>query len=281
MRCYRYMPFEYCVQTILSGRFKVAKPSDFNDPFDCIGNVCGVPPQNVLRKFAATLDAAHEHSVDEVADWLGRDFDLKLAKAVQDRASIGQLFRVLCMSDADETDHNSETLMWAHYADKGRGVRILLDLDPDGLPIGCSYEKITYSPDGRVPILPLSTLTDFPKSPELSRFYAQCIVTKGQSWQYEKEVRMVIGPDALSQLTIKNAVELFPLPRAFIRGLEFGSEVSEAQISHAIDTLSQSGYALQYRWAKFSGEMYQYDYWCWDTARRRWFREEDMNGAAG
>lgn len=37
MRCYRYMDYEYGLQAFETGLFKVTKPSEFNDPYDCYG----------------------------------------------------------------------------------------------------------------------------------------------------------------------------------------------------------------------------------------------------
>ena len=272
MRCYRYMDYRFGIQSVLDAAFKVTNPDDFNDPFDCIGNVCGIPPKNSLVNFARTLQRPPSVTLDQVIEKLQRDFDLKLAASVQDRKSIGELYRVLCLSNADLADANSETLMWAHYADKGCGVRVVFELNPEELPLGCAIQSVKYSQDGRVPILLLSTMTDFPMCPELKDFYADCIITKGPSWEYEKEVRIVVGPDAIRTLKLSCGVELLSLPRTIIKGVDFGYKLSASRVRSAIEKLNAKGLNLTYRWAKFSGEKYEYDYWRM-TSNGRWERE--------
>ena len=276
MRCYRYLNYKYGIRSILESAFKVASPDEFNDPFDCLGNVYGTPSRQSLRNFAATLKRAPSVTIEQTIDWLQRDFDLKFAASIHDRKRIGELYRILCFSNVDIADANSETLMWAHYADKGSGVRVLLELSADELPSGCVIESVEYAPDGCVPLLSLATISDFPMCPEIANFYAKCITTKGKSWDYEKEVRLVVGPDALKNLlrveSCGKKVELLQLPRSVIKGVDFGYKVSERRVRAAIEKLNATGCRLTYRWAKFSGEKYEYDYWRWNP-NGRWMAE--------
>ena len=267
MLCYRYLDYEYGVESVISGNFKVASPQEFNDPLDCYGNACGTPPRHVLVKFAKTFHS-FGHSTDDIADFIGRDFDLKMAAAIQDRSKIGNLFRLLCFSDVNKTSQESETLMWAHYADKGFGVRVLFDIPEENLPNGCAVRAVDYAPDCKVPMLLLSTLTDFPMSREISEFYARCIYTKGPIWGYENEIRMIIGPEAQKDLLpgmskdgSRKVCDLYPIPRSWIKGFEFGSRVRECDVADAIARIRDSGLRVCFKKAVFDGERYCYDYW--------------------
>lgn len=51
MLCYKYMPWRYWFDTILVGRIKASKPSEFNDPFDCVGTVAGRLSEDALPLF--------------------------------------------------------------------------------------------------------------------------------------------------------------------------------------------------------------------------------------
>ena len=46
------MPWEYWFDTILAGRIKASKPSEFNDPFDCVGAIEGQLSEDAAREFA-------------------------------------------------------------------------------------------------------------------------------------------------------------------------------------------------------------------------------------
>ena len=48
MLCYKYMPWDYWFDSVLMGRLKLSVPSEFNDPFDCDGDVVGSYRQSVI-----------------------------------------------------------------------------------------------------------------------------------------------------------------------------------------------------------------------------------------
>ena len=53
MLCYKYMPYKRFKESILPGGafIKVSRPSEFNDPFDCVGVVEGELSNNVAKEY--------------------------------------------------------------------------------------------------------------------------------------------------------------------------------------------------------------------------------------
>lgn len=265
MRCYRYMDLHWGIDSLLSGWFKVSSPQDFNDPFECQGNVCGTPPRESLRNFCRGLVRPAHVNEEDVLDKVHRDFLCKFAHELRTRKPLGDRFRVLCMSSAEETTPDAETLMWGHYADGGKGVRIVIDTDLC-LSDAWAIQPVTYARNAELPLYDLSQLKDFPRDSSLVEFYARCIFTKGPMWSYENERRLIARKDQLLPSGYKqaaNGADLIKLPRESILGIEFGARVTEAEVWAGIERILQSGLSVLIRWARFSSCRYQYDYWRW------------------
>jgi len=268
MRCYRYMDLHWGIDSLLSGWFKVSSPQDFNDPFECQGNVCGTPPRESLRNFCRGLVRPAHVNEEDVLDKVHRDFLCKFAHELRTRKPLGDRFRVLCMSSAEETTPDAETLMWGHYADGGKGVRIVIDTDLC-LSDAWAIQPVTYARNAELPLYDLSQLKDFPRDSSLVEFYARCIFTKGPMWSYENERRLIAHKARLLPCDYKladNGTELIKLPRESILGIEFGVWVTEAEVRSAIDSIRKAGLTISIRWAQFSADAYRYIYWSWSEA---------------
>ena len=174
---------------------RAARPSEFNDPFDCTGGVYGTPTlQLVASFFNARRDMQMCFEGKFATGLLGANRDEAARKEVrtilwkmfQDRNFIGQGFRIACFSNADVIKPAEELLMWSHYGDKGRGVRICVEVDDSNIEL----VDVEYDPSA-----PCMDLADIHSIDELAPFIEKCIRTKQRQWLYEHEVRVIFrGP---------------------------------------------------------------------------------------
>lgn len=171
----------------------------FNDPFDCVVPSLLDTPGVVVKRFAEQFverkfpNASLEDKLANVSKLISVEslegLRLDVQKAV-DAAGI------LCLSRPRD-----DILMWAHYADKHKG----LCLEFDG-SANCNFfgeaqqvEYVNYRP--------------WPLDEEPERQMARAILTKSTHWAYEQEYR-IIRPDRASNLV--------DFPETLLTGVIFG-----------------------------------------------------------
>lgn len=206
MRCYRYMGYEYGLKAFETRWFKVARPSEFNDPYDCVGIVTGDLRKEVFEAYVrdnfVRLCEEHEGTKDipsevfsspeRMIEWYGPRF----AKVAHEQMLYRQVYddkiRVLCLVRKDGLTPESDALMWSHYADGGNGIRIEVDLGED---MSCPYALRAVNYSETIPRINLSVMDKWPDDPKYSNFFMNCIWTKGKTWAYENEARLICSPE--------------------------------------------------------------------------------------
>jgi hypothetical protein len=144
MRVYKFLDSHFALKTLSEKRLKISRFDDLNDPFELI-------PYNIgNQKQRWTLQAM--------------------------RRELGQNRGMLCFSATWR-----DPVLWAHYADKHRGICIGFDLSPE------FCKKVNY----------LSKRLPFPRSITLNDIaIAEVILfTKFKNWAYEQEVRSYLSLD--------------------------------------------------------------------------------------
>ena len=177
MLCYKYMSYDRFVQSIRpSGVFlKVSRPAEFNDPYDCTGMATGTLPQHLRDTYGKTFQQ------------LLNPAELDLITKVNGRRMFDQMYRILSLCDSSVNNTAGEMLMWSHYADYARGVRIGIEIDTDRYRLGVvEYGEL-------LPQLDMTKIGEWKiyDDPELRRFLKACLLTKHKIWEYEKERRVV------------------------------------------------------------------------------------------
>lgn len=152
MRLYHFTSERFGLEAIRDERLKIARINELNDPFDFLGHVAAPPKER--RRFRIARDQAHN--------------------------KVG----LMCMSKTWR-----EPLLWAHYADKHRGICLGFDV-PDGLP-WLPVEYVSERPKGNFDHTPTAEAA------------IQLVSTKFRAWEYEREYRLIIDiqarlPDAVS-----------------------------------------------------------------------------------
>lgn len=128
------------------------------------------------------------------------------------------------------TEVPNSTVMWAHYADRCRGIAYEFDTDDaffspvSSLPVAAGLVPIRYAD-----LRPQVTLLDFDFGEEAlsSRLLAMAFFTKSSEWSYEKEWRLVRPLEQASEV-LENQY-YFQLPStalsAVILGPRSGAEL--------------------------------------------------------
>ena len=140
MRVYKFLTAEFGLKSLSEKRLKISTLDDLNDPFELFAfNVA---------------DRTHRLAVRMTRSHFARSFGM------------------LCFSS-----NWSDPVLWAHYADKHRGLCIGFEI-PDELNIA---RRVEYVSD-RLP---------FPESLTIEHSDA-LLYTKYSSWAYEEEVRVFL-----------------------------------------------------------------------------------------
>ena len=244
MLCYKYMPYKRFKESILPGGafIKVSRPSEFNDPFDCVGVVEGELSNNVAKEycnmFCADVTTKHYGVVAKahfMASMLYRQF-------------FNEWFRILSLSDESCISPQGEALMWAHYADNAKGVRLTIDFSKYSERV----EPITYADKATVLNCTNVSAMNPMKDTVLRQFLDSCLTTKYRCWQYECEHRVIFPVDwkDLKPMTAGDSVRaiqeqnlVWAMPKEMLCGVAFGPafpDLSEGQRYVAV--LKNNGY---------------------------------------
>lgn len=180
-KLYRYMRFDdYWEKNIFEGQVYLAEATNLNDPFDCLvyldhktyieymfEKVCKIFPQMNRKDLREIVKSSVNDEIDKQL------FNMKMK------------FRIACF-----TENNFSPLMWAHYADSHKGF--CMEYDLARIPAGyrCGILPVIYS-DKRYNITNavITRNTNLLMNP----YYY-----KSSHWEYEKEWRMVITEDIVT-----------------------------------------------------------------------------------
>ena len=174
IKLYRYMSYRYWKETVRTGEFAAQFPSVFEDMFEGVGWFRDANGHNMILNSSA--------------------FD--------------SWFNILCFNQVEGTDRKSEMQFWSRYADKGRGVRIIVDaplVGLDGIHIGRNYivEHVKYDdvilsrpiPEiGRISIDARDS--SFLSGRNDTDFWRDIFFVKGSSWAWENEIRILTQNDS-------------------------------------------------------------------------------------
>lgn len=145
---YHYLPARHAIDDIQNRRLRISKIEDFNDVFeDQIGYLDGEDGHGAMVMNQALKNYWMEH-------------------------------RIICFSK-----ESGQNLMWAHYAEKHKGIALGFVLDRPGRAESLDYtaDRLCISPIDTIPISQLNEVVEtlFKRN-------------KQDAWEYEKEVRSII-----------------------------------------------------------------------------------------
>lgn len=271
MLVWRYMDFKYGLKSVMESRFKIASPFSLNDPFEMLGAVTGALSVDVKQQLLERLrhqwetapdvsnDGFEKQSWEQVVSAVENDSTECLRRIILYRQSQEERSRVLCFSKYQYDWDDRELLLWSHYADGGRGVRVLIDLDKDEK----SYHIGSVIYTNRRPILDLSRFKSWIDQDVFRPFFYDSIFSKSLIWSYEREVRLFASSVCRSgRYSMEDDLEFLSFEPKRIKCVDFGPM---GMIDHSQDAASDihSSKSLKHvacRIATFGEYEYKYEY---------------------
>ena len=172
-----------------------SKPSDFNDPFDCnldisIGRnpkeiMHNMDKSSMLRLLYDALSQKGDDVIDAGARIIKKPFLLKNIINEIHKYYIDQNIGVFCLSQDP-----ANILMWSHYADSGKGMRITFDMPEAGDDSPYYVREVKY--EDKIPEFDCRCMKELFKGAEIVDYLDRLSYTKGSAWSYENEVRMFV-----------------------------------------------------------------------------------------
>lgn len=254
MLVYKYMSYKRFLESVTQEGvyLKISRPCEFNDPFDCAGTSRGAPTKELVteirEKHMPGLDLFADNSICKV-----------LAVMLSSRRTFDSAYRVFSASDAKIVGTFEEMLMWAHYGDSFKGIRVAIDVDQ----VRAKCKRVRY--EKVMPCLNLDVVKSLnPFSDNAVRkFLMQCLLTKNVAWRYEKERRIVFDVESpeVKRWTLRDsgakvdeAMFMWTPDKTVIRQVCIGSEMSRTSegVNNAVkllQRLNEHGYNIEGRMA--------------------------------
>lgn len=240
IECFRYMGSHW-IDTLQNMELKLSTTSDFNDVFDgrgsCINKLKNeLIKEHITRVLATNIQDATQSVFDEIAKRLDivdnvNTYSQGFRDAFVERR-ISDEWRVACF--AKPKDMNADALMWSHYANHWKGVRLgfrlLYDLHREidfrmmTTPYVLDYVRYT---DER-PVLDLSKVTSLEGDAVMTAYGHRTMVTKSTAWSYESEWRLLVdAPIAPVRYIDNKPISFWRFHPQLLRSIDMGPAMSE------------------------------------------------------
>lgn len=254
------MKFDYAEASLTDNFFKVSGPLDFNDPFECRGHYLHFDEalrkyvhqnferlrfESILRTNSTTPEQQARFTEDFLFetyfDSASRSLDSSWIKAVNETVLM------LCFVKERRLKAFSDVLFWSHYADSGKGVRIVFDM-PERPRGGIYYMKEVEYCD-KVPVFDCRKMDSWLHGKEFQNYLERASHLKGKPWEYENEIRMIIPryiPRALKRMPFEHLLRrehdgdvnwFVRLDYDVIKRVDFGPRVDLLRASRLIADL--------------------------------------------
>ena len=260
MRCCRYMKFDYAAASLRDNFFKVSGPLDFNDPFECRGLYLHF--DEALRKYVhqnferlrfesirRTNSTTPELQARFTEEFLFKTYFDSASRALDSSwiNAVNETVLMMCFVNERGLKAASDVLFWSHYADSGKGIRIVFDL-PQSPQGGIYYMKeVEYCE--KVLAFDCRKMDAWLQGKEFQDYLERISHLKGRPWEYENEIRMIIPrriPEQMKQLPFthlcpreKDGVTHYFVRIGYdaIQRIDFGPRVDLEQAYGLIDDL--------------------------------------------
>jgi len=196
MFLYHYMNPQYVLETILKNRIKISTMDSLNDPYEMLPDFAD-PTGEQVPAYSVRMDMQK--------------------KILKDTG-------IFCMSSTI-----SSPVMWAHYADKHKGVAFQFEFSASQ---AAGFNRVDYT-DKRVVIEPSDDLKD---DTVFASIQKRMIETKAVCWCCEQEYRWVLNLDNEKVFVNKQGLYFRHLPEEWtsvILGVD--CKLSEGLVRKALD----------------------------------------------
>lgn len=229
------MNLRYGLQSVLSGKFRLANPLRFNDPFES------------ARVVVSNLDPD-----------IRKIYGDESCTAESVTKGIVGMMRFLCLSRDEGLSDNGDVLLWSHYADSGNGIRVGLNVE------GLGYELRDVVYGNERPTLDLVGISVNDVHKKLAQIIPSVYSYKGESWSYENEKRICVMLNAIHpRINVSDAGEVYCcFPPNHIMRVDFGAKLSyEECISTALTICARDDLRhVEFRRAVIDRNKFRYYY---------------------
>jgi hypothetical protein len=216
-RLFHYQTFkeEHLVSLLSEGKFKLSRPNQFNDPWDCrVHYHVPTDPAGIERAMQhwKESDRKHHPEISEAKRALIAydikshpdklmDALLKTEELLYDY--LCKQYRIYCLSEKFDMP-----LMWSHYASAHTGI--CLEFDTKRAPFSRATTKVRY-------------LSAYPAYDIVEGAY-DSLFTKSADWSYEAEWRLIAEERAFarSSRTIKTDDDFLLIPSGVLNSVIIG-----------------------------------------------------------
>lgn len=254
MIVYRYLK-SHALQTVKESRLKASRLSDFNDPFE---GMFGMPEALPVKEAKQHIVTEFKHKGIQYSprltglkpnlSLLARDYansypEKRRQTLVDWNKAKNDYLLVVCFSSS-EVPPRDEVLIWSHYADHHRGIRLGFEIKPSETK-WYSLDAVDYK-DERVII----KLIDHQK--ETGEKMLQAYRRKNSSWSYEAEYRLLIHPRRCEQSESEGKqMSFFRYPTTWLKSIDFGAECPPSVVNSMIHYAQNSGLRIEMRKARY------------------------------
>ncbi len=202
--------YKYCDQVgigkiLRTLKLKLPYISQVNDPFECLPFMyC---PKDIAALEEECLSILKRKKIPVSADYKQKLRNAGIREKLEEgtRESIRAVNRKSCLLSVSKTAQN--TVMWAHYAEQHKGAVIGIDfnnvhLETNGAS-GIQMHSVSYSKKR-----PKINILDRPGGNLPQEAILKAVMTKSDSWEYEKEFRAMFFIDYLEVLRQKKLAYL-------------------------------------------------------------------------
>jgi len=281
MLLHRYFG-SHAFETLKEAKLKTSRISSFNDPFEFMyvytssmtceqaeryihsrGNdhqflswvkqqlpiIAEAEIRNHLKKFTPS-------TIAEMAANFGKNCELSFERR---REIIDQELRALCFSDSAKMDMLDEILLWSHYANRHKGIRVGFEFPAVDKP-AFQISEILYQKN-RV-VVDFSFEAQFEAVQDALYKSAS---TKSIAWEYEHEVRLFIKTESCEPREIKTETSVvlehfLPFDPSWVKSVDFGALYPTDEVLKVVNFLKSNHPHVICKKADFHKKEYALEY---------------------
>jgi DUF2971 family protein len=232
----RYFPDSYVVKTLQNLSFKVTNPNELNDPFENSPYFRKSEEQEweCYLKQDSTIEDLYNRMHHRLGIKDIEEFRKKWEAGARQKAQMAlmqtdvmktldrvknefsQENKILCVSDATAIEPYGDILMWAHYSNGHKGVKISFDTEDIGWN-DLKIDQVEYSED-RVMLDPIKIHKG---DPTVKDDIKRALIVKSLGWKYEQEYRWFI-PVQKCELDTETNIHFVKIPAEAIISVDIG-----------------------------------------------------------
>lgn len=264
-RLYHYMPIhqnmpKHWKDVLVNAHLKLSRATDFNDIFDCSGVCVGRFSNEAMRKHLLKIsnslavnltDAQLEVLSVEASDMFKKDFLKQEPFSLQE---------IVCFSAP--TTEDSDILMWSHYANKWRGVRLGFDMlfeNHEQLDYGNNtpyyLDRVRYNEERAS--FDLSQVKDIDDLLEYWAWYRSIVVNKAKAWQYENEWRLMAIEGKSEEI---GALRFWRFDCRILKSVDIGPRVSASDKKEILNIVAALYPKVEVREVVPDSRLFKIDY---------------------